>query len=198
MAKVIKKTADKTKKLHKAEVDRIVTQFNNRLVFHKQGWVGKTPAGFADKWVELYASDYNDEPLKEAIEQIKEAGYYVWKIYGCYGRNSALDTVYRITESRPFQSAVAEMLVKAAVRAAKKYDLKDIALAGGVGANGEIRRVLTEACAKRDLRAHFPTKETCTDNAAMIAMEAYLQVRYGDGSALAGEELDARASIPLV
>ena len=97
-----------------------------------------------------------------------------------------------------FQSAVAEMLVKAAVRAAKEYDLKDIALAGGVGANGEIRRVLTEACAKRDLRAHFPTKETCTDNAAMIAMEAYLQVRYGDGSALAGEELDARASIPLV
>lgn len=100
MAKVIKNKADKTKKLHKAEVDRIVTQFNNRLVFNKQGWVGNTPAGFADKWVELYKSDYNDEPLKEAIEQIKKAGYYVWKIYGCYGRNSALDTVYRITESR--------------------------------------------------------------------------------------------------
>ena len=97
-----------------------------------------------------------------------------------------------------FQSAVAEMLVKAAVRAAKEYGLKDIALAGGVGANGEIRRVLTEACGKRGLRAHFPTKETCTDNAAMIAMEAYLQVKYGDGSALAEDTLDAKASIPLV
>lgn len=97
-----------------------------------------------------------------------------------------------------FQSAVAEMLVKAAVRAAKEYGLRDVALAGGVGANGEIRRVLTEACEKRGLRAHFPTKETCTDNAAMIAMEAYLQIRYGDGSALAEETLDARASIPLV
>jgi len=97
-----------------------------------------------------------------------------------------------------FQSSVAEMLVKAAVRAAKEYGLKDVALAGGVGANGEIRRQLTEACAKRGLRAHFPTKDTCTDNAAMIAMEAYLQVKYGDGSCLAGDDLDARASIPLV
>ncbi len=97
-----------------------------------------------------------------------------------------------------FQSAVAEMLVKAAVRAAKEYGLKDVALAGGVGANGEIRRTLTEACDKRGLRAHFPTKETCTDNAAMIAMEAYLQIKYGDGSCLAGDDLDARANIPLV
>ena len=97
-----------------------------------------------------------------------------------------------------FQSAVAEMLVKAAVRAAKEYDLKDIALAGGVGANGEIRRVLGEECERRGLRPHFPTKETCTDNAAMIAMEAYLQIKYGDGSALAEDALDAQASIPLV
>ena len=96
-----------------------------------------------------------------------------------------------------FQSAVAEMLVKAAVTAAKEYDLKDIALAGGVGANGEIRRVLTEACEERGLKAHFPTKETCTDNAAMIAMEAYLQIRYGDESCLALDTLDAKASIPL-
>ena len=96
-----------------------------------------------------------------------------------------------------FQSAVAEMLVKAAVRAAKEYDLKDIALAGGVGANGEIRRVLSEECEKRGLRAHFPTRETCTDNAAMIAMEAYLQIKYGDESCLAEDTLDAQASIPL-
>ena len=97
-----------------------------------------------------------------------------------------------------FQSAVAEMLVKAAVTAAKQYGLKDIALAGGVGANGEIRRQLTEECEKRGLKAHFPTKETCTDNAAMIAMEAYLQVRYGDERCLADDTLDAKASIPLV
>ena len=96
-----------------------------------------------------------------------------------------------------FQSAVAEMLVKAAVTAAKEYDLKDIALAGGVGANGEIRRVLTEECEKRGLKPHFPTKETCTDNAAMIAMEAYLQIKYGDESCLAPDTLDAKASIPL-
>ena len=97
-----------------------------------------------------------------------------------------------------FQSAVTEMLVKAAVTAAKEYGLKDIALAGGVGANGFLRSRLAEACEKRGLKAHFPTKETCTDNAAMIAMEAYLQARYGTGDCLADETLDAKASLPLL
>ena len=90
------------------------------------------------------------------------------------------------------------MLVKAAVKAAKKFGLKDIAIAGGVGANGALRAALTEECEKRGLKAHFPTKETCTDNAAMIAMEAYLQIRYGDGSCFADDALDAKASLPLV
>jgi len=96
-----------------------------------------------------------------------------------------------------FQSAVTEMLVKAAVTAAKEYGLKDIALAGGVGANGALRAKLSESCAANGLQAHFPTRDMCTDNAAMIGMEAYLQLRYGDGSCLADDALDARASIPL-
>ena len=107
------------------------------------------------------------------------------------------EVINRADVACSFQSAVAEMLVKAAIRAAKENGLKDIALAGGVGANGEIRRVLTEECEKRNFRAHFPTRETCTDNAAMIAMEAYLQIRYGDESCLAPDTLDAKASIPL-
>ena len=97
-----------------------------------------------------------------------------------------------------FQTAVCSMLVKAAVKAAKKFGLKDIAIAGGVGANGALRAALTKECEKRGLKAHFPTKETCTDNAAMIAMEAYLQIRYGDGSCFADDTLDAKASLPLV
>lgn len=108
------------------------------------------------------------------------------------------ETIVKADVAASFQSAVTEMLVKAAVTAAKEYKLKDIALAGGVGANGFLRARLTEECEKRGLKAHFPTKETCTDNAAMIAMEAYLQARYGDGECLADETLDAKASLPLL
>ncbi len=108
------------------------------------------------------------------------------------------ETIVKADVAASFQSAVTEMLVKAAVTAAKEYKLKDVALAGGVGANGFLRSRLTEACEKRGLKAHFPTKETCTDNAAMIAMEAYLQVRYGAGDCLADETLDAKASLPLL
>ena len=96
-----------------------------------------------------------------------------------------------------FQFAVTEMLVKAAVKAAEASGLKDIAVAGGVGANGALRKALAEACEKKGMKAHFPTKDTCTDNAAMIAMEAYLQLRLGDGSAIAADDLDAKASLPL-
>jgi len=107
------------------------------------------------------------------------------------------EEVVKADVAASFQSAVVDMLVKAAVTAAKEYRLKDVALAGGVGANGALRAGLTAACEKAGLTAHFPTKETCTDNAAMIGMEAYLQLKYGDSSALADDTLDARASISL-
>ncbi len=97
-----------------------------------------------------------------------------------------------------FQTAVCSMLSRAAVKAAKRYGCSDVAVAGGVGANGCLRETLSDLCLKNGLKAHFPTKQTCTDNAAMIAMEAYLQIRYGDGSAFASDALDAKASLPLV
>ena len=99
MVNVIKNTGDNSSRLIKAEVAKIITRFNNKLDGGMEGWTGKTPAGCSDKWVELYASDYSEEALAQAITKIKAAGYYVWKIFGCYGRNCALDTVYRITKT---------------------------------------------------------------------------------------------------
>ncbi|HUP64501.1 MAG TPA: tRNA (adenosine(37)-N6)-threonylcarbamoyltransferase complex transferase subunit TsaD [Thermoanaerobaculia bacterium] len=44
----------------------------------------------------------------------------------------------------------------------------DIALAGGVAANGELRRRITAWGSERNLVVRLPEREFCTDNAAMI------------------------------
>ena len=82
-------TNDNTKELIEKEIDRILTDFKTRYYTR-----------CADKWIELYKSDYADGAIGPALKAIKDAGYYVWKIFGCVGRNCALDTVYRITEVR--------------------------------------------------------------------------------------------------
>jgi N6-L-threonylcarbamoyladenine synthase len=68
-----------------------------------------------------------------------------------------------------FQQAAVEVLVKKTVEAARTYQVKRIALAGGVAANSLLRRWMSEEAAGFNLQVSFPPMEFCTDNAAMIA-----------------------------
>jgi hypothetical protein len=97
MITIPKNKNDKSKSIIEREIDRIVTHFMARI--NKSGWAGKALPGCSENWAELYASDYVRDAIAPALEQIKQAGYYVWKIVGCFGRNCAFDTVYRITET---------------------------------------------------------------------------------------------------
>lgn len=56
-----------------------------------------------------------------------------------------------------------------------QYGVKDIALAGGVSANRELRKRFGELAKKCNVRAHIPKFEYCTDNAAMIGIAAYFK-----------------------
>jgi N6-L-threonylcarbamoyladenine synthase len=72
-----------------------------------------------------------------------------------------------------FQAAVIDVLADKLIKAALKYGVKEVHLAGGVSANkllrSEVRRKLPSAI---DLK--YPVSFTyCTDNAAMIAGAAY-------------------------
>lgn len=71
------------------------------------------------------------------------------------------------------QKTIVDILLKKLEKAAKKTGVKEIALAGGVSANSELRRRFEESGRKNDWKTHIPKFEYCTDNAAMIAIAAH-------------------------
>ena len=100
----------------------------------------------------------------------------------------------RADVAKSFQSAAVDVLVDKAIEAAKEYDLKTIVVGGGVGANGYLRETLIRKCAYKSIKLVLPEKIACTDNAAMIAAEGYIQYMNGNFADLT---LNAKASVPL-
>ena len=71
------------------------------------------------------------------------------------------------------QHRIVTILLAKVKRAAKEYNIKDIAIAGGVSANSGLRTGLESAAEKNGWNVFIPSFEYCTDNAAMIAIAGY-------------------------
>jgi N6-L-threonylcarbamoyladenine synthase len=68
-----------------------------------------------------------------------------------------------------FQAAVVKVLVRKTVDAVRALGVRRVVLTGGVAANGPLRTALTAAAAEHALALSIPSRQLCTDNAAMIA-----------------------------
>jgi N6-L-threonylcarbamoyladenine synthase len=77
------------------------------------------------------------------------------------------------------EAAIVEVLLKKSLAALKETGLRRLVVAGGVGANRELRRQLNLACAQQGVRVHYPELHLCTDNGAMIAMAAAMRLQAG-------------------
>ena len=94
-----------------------------------------------------------------------------------------------------FQAAVAEQLMRKMRAALARYDVRGIALAGGVAANSRLREEIAALGHEFGVEVHVPTMAMCTDNAAMIAAAGLYRLRVSGPSSLA---LSARPNWPLV
>lgn len=78
-----------------------------------------------------------------------------------------------------FENAVTDVLTRKAFRAVQKYNCKTVALSGGVAANKKLRADLEAMCKENKVAFTVPDFELCTDNAQMIALAAYFNLRAG-------------------
>jgi N6-L-threonylcarbamoyladenine synthase len=71
---------------------------------------------------------------------------------------------------------VVDVLVAKCVRALQACRLDRLVVAGGVGANKQLRAALDAEAARRGFEVFYPEPELCTDNGAMIAFAAALRL----------------------
>ena len=74
--------------------------------------------------------------------------------------------------ARAFVDAVVDVLVAKCVQALERNGLTRLVVAGGVGANKQLRAALDAEAARRGFDVFYPEPELCTDNGAMIAFAA--------------------------
>ncbi|MDD4847969.1 MAG: tRNA (adenosine(37)-N6)-threonylcarbamoyltransferase complex transferase subunit TsaD [Bacteroidales bacterium] len=73
------------------------------------------------------------------------------------------------------QKSIVDILMKQFMKAVQKYRVQDIAISGGVSANGALRDAVQTFGQKKGLNVHIPPFAFTTDNAAMIAVVGYLK-----------------------
>jgi N6-L-threonylcarbamoyladenine synthase len=94
------------------------------------------------------------------------------------------------------QKTIIEILLKQITAVAKEYNIRDIAIAGGVSANSELRLKIQELGNKEGWNTFIPRFEYCTDNAAMIAITAkfmFERRQFTDQSATAQARMPFKA-----
>lgn len=72
-----------------------------------------------------------------------------------------------------FEKATTDMLINNTRKAIKEFNIKKVALAGGVSANSYIREKFKKLGQELKVDIYYPELKLCTDNAAMIASAGY-------------------------
>jgi len=85
--------------------------------------------------------------------------------------------------ARSFVEAIVDVLVAKCQTALKEKKLKRLVIAGGVGANAQLRAALNSAASKKHFQVFYPELELCTDNGAMIAFAGALRLQRNPNAA---------------
>ena len=107
-------------------------------------------------------------------------------------RSAQLDHQVKADIARAFQDAVVEVLVAKCRAALEQTGLQQLVIAGGVGANRQLRLALTEAAQRDGFSIFYPELELCTDNGAMIALAGALRL---DAASASGDTAPYRFTV---
>jgi N6-L-threonylcarbamoyladenine synthase len=99
--------------------------------------------------------------------------------------------------ARAFVDAIVEVLVAKCVTALKQTGLKRLVIAGGVGANQQLRAALNAAALKKRFRVFYPELQFCTDNGAMIAFAGAMRLQINPAAAKRDYAFNVRPRWPL-
>lgn len=91
-------------------------------------------------------------------------------------RSTQMDDQAKADIARAFQDAVVDVLVAKCRAALEQTGLQQLVVAGGVGANNQLRIALTKAAQPGGFSICYPELALCTDNGAMIALAGGLRL----------------------
>ena len=172
---------DKYKRLGQTRDDAVGEAFDKVARLLGLGFPGgPAVSALADKFeapnskseIKLPRPMLHDKTLDFSFSGLKTAVFYLLRDWEKAGVK--LTDQLRSAVCYEFQNAVTEVLVTKTLRAAEKYKVKTIALAGGVSANKLLRQTLTEGGEKLGIKTLVPEMIYTTDNAAMIALAGYI------------------------
>lgn len=110
--------------------------------------------------------DFSFSGLKTAVlHQVKKAQ-----------SNGSYKESFRANLACAFVEAVTDVLSHKAMAALEQMECRDLVVAGGVGANTQLRKKLTTMATARGYQVHYPPIELCTDNGVMIAFAGALRL----------------------
>ncbi len=91
--------------------------------------------------------------------------------------DKTIDDQTRADIAHAAQEAIVDVLATKALAALKQTGLKQLIVAGGVGANRQLRTRLDQAADQQGFRVFYPDLEFCTDNGAMIAFAGAMRLQ---------------------
>jgi N6-L-threonylcarbamoyladenine synthase len=132
---------------------------------------------FPRAWLKAGSADFSFSGLKTSLRVF---------LSSAEGKEARVEDI-----AASFQEAVVDVLVGKTLEAAKREGIPRAVLAGGVSANSRLRSRIGEAGTGAGISVHLPSKDLCTDNAAMVALLGDRRLSAGRAS---GPELNAYAA----
>lgn len=114
--------------------------------------------------------DFSFSGLKTAVlNQVKK-----FEVLGI--TDTAEIATFQADLAHSFVDSLVAVLVSKSEKALKQTACKHLVLAGGVGANLQLRAALNKSAKKNRFEVHYPPVDLCTDNGVMIAFAGALRL----------------------